>query len=250
MAVSERLYFAKLFAHKPSSSEHIPSPFSNTRNVVIKQPIGDYPVLHPPFDTKNMSRRRVRWQSESFAGKSHNLITRSILTPWNFPSAMITRKLGATLAAGCTTVIKPPSETPFSALALAEVRPVFWCRTLVFISVQIVQLGRRAGVPDGVINVVTTEKNINDVSKEMCESEVVKKVTFTGSTRVAKLLYKMAASTIKKYAPIWQLLSQVMKNVFSGFPSKRGGMLHSSSLKTRILTRLLKVGYLIMTESR
>ncbi|KAH9077135.1 succinic semialdehyde dehydrogenase [Lactarius deliciosus] len=133
--------------------EHIPSPFSNTRNVVIKQPIGGYHyfLMRPP----------------------------SILTPWNFPSAMITRKLGAALAAGCTTVIKPPPETPFSALALAE-------------------LGRRAGVPDGVINVVTTEKNISDVSKEMCESEVVKKVTFTGSTRVAKLLYKMAASTIKK----------------------------------------------------
>lgn len=125
--------------------EHIPSPFSNTRNVVIKQPIG---VV-------------------------------SILTPWNFPSAMITRKLGAALAAGCTTVIKPPPETPFSALALAE-------------------LGRRAGVPDGVINVVTTEKNVGDVSKEMCESGIVKKVTFTGSTRVAKLLYKMAASTVKK----------------------------------------------------
>jgi len=67
--------------------EHIPSPFSNIRNVVIKQPVG---VV-------------------------------SILTPWNFPSAMITRKLGAALAAGCTVVIKPPPETPFSALALAEV---------------------------------------------------------------------------------------------------------------------------------
>ena len=77
-----------------------------------------------------------------------------------------------------------------------------------FISEWIVQLGRRAGVPDGVINVVTTEKNVGDVSKEMCESGVVKKVSFTGSTRVAKLLYKMAASTIKKYAPIWQLLNQ------------------------------------------
>ncbi|KAI0307131.1 Aldehyde/histidinol dehydrogenase [Multifurca ochricompacta] len=125
--------------------EHIPSPFGNIRNIVIKQPVG---VV-------------------------------SILTPWNFPSAMIARKLGAALAAGCTTVIKPPPETPFSALALAE-------------------LGRRAGIPDGVINVVTTQKNVNDVAKEMCESKTVKKVTFTGSTPVAKLLYKMAASTIKK----------------------------------------------------
>ena len=132
MAVSERSFL--LFAHKPSSLEHIPSPFSGTRNIVIKQPIGNYLPLHPPFDTQNISRRRVRWQSHSFAGKFHNDITRSILTPWNFPSAMITRKLGAALAAGCTTVIKPPPETPFSALALAEVGPVFWCRTQALIS--------------------------------------------------------------------------------------------------------------------
>ncbi|KAJ3822600.1 succinic semialdehyde dehydrogenase [Lentinula raphanica] len=125
--------------------EHIPSAIKNVRNVVIKQPVG---VV-------------------------------SIMTPWNFPSAMITRKLGAALAAGCTTVIKPPPETPFSALALAE-------------------LASRAGVPDGVINVVTTEKNVSAVGKEMCESPIVKKVTFTGSTPVAKLLAGMAASTLKK----------------------------------------------------
>jgi len=125
--------------------EQIPSPFPNTRNIVIKQPIG---VV-------------------------------AILTPWNFPSAMITRKLAAALAAGCTAVIKPPPETPFSALALAE-------------------LGRRAGVPDGVINIVTTQKNVLEVGREMCENKIVKKVTFTGSTPVAKLLYKMAAGTLKK----------------------------------------------------
>jgi hypothetical protein len=62
----------------------------------------------------------------------------------------------------------------------------------------LLQLARRAGVPDGVINVVTTEKNVQEVGKEMCESKVVRKVTFTGSTRVAKLLYGMAASTLKK----------------------------------------------------
>lgn len=125
--------------------EQIPSPFPNARNVVIKQPVG---VV-------------------------------SIFTPWNFPSAMITRKLAAALAAGCTTVIKPPPETPFSSLALAE-------------------LGRRAGVPDGVINVVTTQKNVLEVGKEMCESKAVHKISFTGSTPVAKLLYGMAASTLKK----------------------------------------------------
>jgi succinate-semialdehyde dehydrogenase/glutarate-semialdehyde dehydrogenase len=64
---------------------------------------------------------------------------------------------------------------------------------------QTAQLGRRAGIPDGVINIITTQKNINDVAKEMCENPSVRKVTFTGSTPVAKMLYKMAASTIKKY---------------------------------------------------
>ena len=63
----------------------------------------------------------------------------------------------------------------------------------------IVQLGRRAGIPDGVINIVTTQKNVSEVGKEMCENNSVKKVTFTGSTPVAKLLYGMAASNIKKY---------------------------------------------------
>ncbi|KAI0732824.1 succinic semialdehyde dehydrogenase [Fomitopsis betulina] len=125
--------------------EVVPSPFPHIRNVVIKQPIGAF----------------------------------SILTPWNFPSAMITRKLGAALAAGCTAVIKPPPETPFSALALIE-------------------LATRAGVPPGVINVVTTQANVVDVGREMCENDQVKKVTFTGSTPVAKLLYGMAAKGLKK----------------------------------------------------
>ncbi|PBK71159.1 succinate semialdehyde dehydrogenase [Armillaria solidipes] len=125
--------------------DHIPSVVPGLRNVVIKQPVG---VV-------------------------------AILTPWNFPSAMITRKLGAALAAGCTAVIKPAPETPFSALALAE-------------------LCNRAGFPPGVVNIVTTQKNVVSVGKEMCESKIVKKVTFTGSTNVAKLLYSMAASTLKK----------------------------------------------------
>lgn len=123
----------------------IPCAAPGTRNITIRQPVG---VV-------------------------------SILTPWNFPSAMITRKLGAALAAGCTTVIKPAHETPFSALALGE-------------------LASRAGIPDGVINIVTTQSNVSDVGKLMCESPAVRKVTFTGSTNVAKLLYGMSASTLKK----------------------------------------------------
>ena len=94
---------------------------------------------------------------------------------------MITRKLGPALAAGCTVVLKPAPETPFSALALAE-------------------LARRAGVPDGVLNVVTTLENVKEVGSELCENKIVKKITFTGSTAVAKLLYKQAAGSMKKLA--------------------------------------------------
>lgn len=78
---------------------------------------------------------------------------------------MITRKVGAALAAGCTVVIKPGAETPYSALALCE-------------------LAERAGIPKGVINVVTTEKNVADVGKELCTNPIVKKISFTGSVRI------------------------------------------------------------------
>ncbi len=103
----------------------------------------------------------------------------AVLTPWNFPSAMITRKVGAALAAGCSVVVKPAAETPFSALALAE-------------------LGARAGVPAGVFNVVTTDTHLADVGRALCEHDLVKKVSFTGSTRVGKLLMQQSSSTLKK----------------------------------------------------
>ncbi|KAI9314130.1 Aldehyde/histidinol dehydrogenase [Dichotomocladium elegans] len=102
-----------------------------------------------------------------------------IITPWNFPNAMITRKVGAALAAGCTVVIKPGAETPYSALALCE-------------------LAERAGIPKGVINVVTTEKKVAEVGKELCTNPVVKKISFTGSTAVGKLLMSQSAGTMKK----------------------------------------------------
>ena len=102
-----------------------------------------------------------------------------IITPWNFPSAMITRKVAAAIAAGCTIVLKPAAETPYSALALAE-------------------LGRRAGLPKGVFNIITTDKHISDVGKTICEHDLVKKVSFTGSTRVGKLLMEQSSSTLKK----------------------------------------------------
>ncbi|KAF8530918.1 succinic semialdehyde dehydrogenase [Gautieria morchelliformis] len=139
--------FVEWFAEEAvrTYGETIPSPFPQNRSIVIKQPVGVVAAL----------------------------------TPWNFPSAMITRKVGPALAAGCTVVLKPAPETPFSALALVE-------------------LARRAGVPDGVFNVVTTLENVKTVAAELCENKIVKKVTFTGSTAVAKLLNQQAAGTMKK----------------------------------------------------
>ncbi|HWD29320.1 MAG TPA: NAD-dependent succinate-semialdehyde dehydrogenase [Rhizomicrobium sp.] len=100
------------------------------------------------------------------------------VTPWNFPNAMITRKAAPALAAGCTFLIKPPAETPLSALALAE-------------------LAHRAGIPKGVFNVVTSDRHA-EVGKEFTTSPLVRKFSFTGSTEVGKLLMAQCASTIKK----------------------------------------------------
>lgn len=102
-----------------------------------------------------------------------------ILTPWNYPSAMITRKIGGAIAAGCSVVVKPAAETPYSALALA-------------------QLAEEAGVPAGVMNVVTTNKNVAPVGKVITTHEDIKKISFTGSTSVGKMLMKQASSTMKK----------------------------------------------------
>ena len=102
-----------------------------------------------------------------------------VLTPWNFPSAMITRKVAGAIAAGCTVVLKPAAETPYSALALAE-------------------LGERAGVPKGVFNVVTTNEHVQEVGSAITTHKDVKKISFTGSTRIGKLLMAQASSTMKK----------------------------------------------------
>ena len=99
------------------------------------------------------------------------------ITPWNFPSSMITRKVSPALAAGCTVVIKPAEATPFSALALAE-------------------LADRAGFPPGVLNVITGDAP--SIGGEMCANPIVRKVSFTGSTEVGRLLMKQVAPTIKK----------------------------------------------------
>ena len=99
------------------------------------------------------------------------------ITPWNFPSAMITRKVGAALAAGCTVVVKPATQTPLSALAMAE-------------------LALRAGIPAGAFNVLTGSASA--IGGEMTSNPIVRKLTFTGSTEIGKLLVSQCAATLKK----------------------------------------------------
>ncbi len=101
----------------------------------------------------------------------------ALITPWNFPSAMITRKAGAALAVGCTVVVKPAPETPFSALALAV-------------------LAERAGIPAGVFNVITGDAPL--LAKTLCDDLRVRALSFTGSTRIGKQLLQWSAPTLKR----------------------------------------------------
>lgn len=119
------------------------------------------------------------------AGKRYLAIKQPVgvcaaITPWNFPIAMITRKVAPALAAGCTVVIKPAEATPLSALAVAE-------------------LAHRAGVPAGVLNVLTADAGQSiAIGKVLCESPVVRHLSFTGSTEVGRILMRQCAQTIKK----------------------------------------------------
>ncbi|HSA71629.1 MAG TPA: NADP-dependent succinate-semialdehyde dehydrogenase [Burkholderiales bacterium] len=101
----------------------------------------------------------------------------ALITPWNFPNAMITRKAGPALAAGCTVVIKPAGQTPYSALAMAE-------------------LAERAGIPKGVLNVITGDSKA--IGGELCANPKVRKLSFTGSTETGRVLMRQCADTIKK----------------------------------------------------
>jgi succinate-semialdehyde dehydrogenase / glutarate-semialdehyde dehydrogenase len=128
--------------------------------------------------------RRVYGDIIPTHNKTHRLVTFKqpvgvcvMITPWNFPSSMITRKSGPALAAGCTVVIKPSEMTPFSALALAE-------------------LAERAGIPKGVFNIVTGEPQ--PIGAEMTGNALVRKLSFTGSTAVGKMLMAQCAPTVKK----------------------------------------------------
>ncbi|OAQ78099.1 succinate-semialdehyde dehydrogenase NADP+ [Purpureocillium lilacinum] len=102
-----------------------------------------------------------------------------LITPWNFPIAMASRKVSAALAAGCTVVLKSDGVTPFATNVLAV-------------------LGERAGIPKGVLNIVTALENTPKLGLALCESEPVKKISFTGSTRVGKILMQQSSSTLKK----------------------------------------------------
>ena len=103
-----------------------------------------------------------------------------IITPWNFPAAMITRKVAPALASGCPVVIKPAGTTPFTAAALVE-------------------LAKRAGIPKGIINLIlVSEKDVAQVGDELCSNQDIRKISFTGSTNVGKILMSKTASTIKK----------------------------------------------------
>jgi succinate-semialdehyde dehydrogenase / glutarate-semialdehyde dehydrogenase len=148
-AKGEVLYgasFIEWFAEegKRVYGETVPTTDTNKRYLVIKQPMG----------------------------------VCAAITPWNFPIAMITRKVGPALAAGCTVVVKPAKLTPLSALAVAE-------------------LGQRAGLPAGVLNVVTAAKSAA-IGKLLCESDTVRHLSFTGSTEVGRVLAAQCAPTIKK----------------------------------------------------
>jgi hypothetical protein len=103
-----------------------------------------------------------------------------LITPWNFPIAMITRKVGPALAAGCTCILKPSELTPLTAVALKT-------------------LATRAGVPDGVFELVTADRELTrEVGDEMCTNSIIKKISFTGSTPVGKLLMKQSSDTVKR----------------------------------------------------
>ena len=100
------------------------------------------------------------------------------ITPWNFPNAMITRKAGPALAAGCAFVARPAKETPLSALVMGE-------------------LAERAGIPNGVLSIIPSSRS-SDIGKEFCENPIVRKLTFTGSTEVGRVLLRQAADSVMK----------------------------------------------------
>ncbi|HXY05945.1 MAG TPA: NAD-dependent succinate-semialdehyde dehydrogenase [Burkholderiaceae bacterium] len=146
--ITYAMSFLEWFAEEAKRvyGETIPSPWTDRRLLVFREPVG----------------------------------VCAAITPWNFPSAMITRKIAPALAAGCTVIVKPAEQTPLSALALAE-------------------LAQRAGFPPGVINIVTADADQSiALGRVLCDSPVVRKLSFTGSTAVGRILMQQCAPTLKK----------------------------------------------------
>ncbi len=141
MSAAYVLWFAE--EGRRTYGDIVPSPWADRRILVTKEPVG---VI-------------------------------AAITPWNFPSSMLARKLGPALAAGCTAVVKPASATPYSGLAWGV-------------------LAEEVGIPAGVVNIVTGSSG--PIGDEICENPLVKKITFTGSTEVGKVLLTKAAATVKK----------------------------------------------------
>ncbi|HEY5819158.1 MAG TPA: NAD-dependent succinate-semialdehyde dehydrogenase [Mesorhizobium sp.] len=141
MSAAYVLWFAE--EGRRTYGDVVPSPWPDRRIIVTKEPVG---VI-------------------------------AAITPWNFPSSMLARKLGPALAAGCTAVVKPASQTPYSALAWGV-------------------LAEEVGIPKGVINIVTGSPG--EIGDEICANPLVRKITFTGSTGVGKILIQKSAATVKK----------------------------------------------------
>lgn len=143
-----------------------------TRTAVIEWFAGEAERIHGEYvPPANLNQRIITMRQPVGVA--------ACMTPWNFPIAMITRKAGAALAAGCTTVWKPAGETPLSAMAQAV-------------------LAEEAGFPKGAINIVLTLNNVAEIGKKLCEDKRVRKMSFTGSTRVGKILAAQCASSLTK----------------------------------------------------
>jgi aspartate-semialdehyde dehydrogenase len=174
-----RKWFEQIVAHREDLAVLMTleqgKPLSEARGEI------DYAASFVEFYAEEAKRTNIETVTPHLPGTTMSVRRQpmgvaALVTPWNFPSAMITRKAAAALAAGCTTVVHPSHQTPFSALALAE-------------------LAERAGLPAGAFNVVTGEAA--EVVAPMTESPAVRVLSFTGSTEIGRLLYRQCASTIK-----------------------------------------------------
>jgi succinate-semialdehyde dehydrogenase/glutarate-semialdehyde dehydrogenase len=153
----------------------------------MKESLGEIMYAHSFYEFYSEEAKRVNGEILQPPNHGRRLLAlrqsvgpAALITPWNFPSAMITRKVGPALAAGCSVVIKPAEDTPLSALALCVI-------------------AEEAGVPPGVVNCLTVARDeVVEVGKHLCNSKDIRKISFTGSTSVGKWLMRESASTVKR----------------------------------------------------